>query len=70
MMKSLHVKFLLWRLCLGLLLIIAAKATATAEVQVSDRLVMASEFGDMKEVTELLKRERTRTHWTAWAGQP
>jgi uncharacterized protein len=56
MMKSSHVKFLSWRLCLGLLLIIAAKATAMAEVQVSDRLVMASEFGDMKEVTELLEK--------------
>lgn len=56
MMKRAHPKFLLWILCLGLLLIIAAKATATAEVQISDRLVMASEFGDMKEVTELLAK--------------
>jgi uncharacterized protein len=56
MMKSSHLKFLSWRLCLGLLLTIAATATATAEVQISDRLVMASELGDVKEVTGLLEK--------------
>jgi uncharacterized protein len=35
---------------------IAASAIATAEVQIGDRLVMASEFGDIKEVTELLEK--------------
>jgi uncharacterized protein len=56
MMKGSHVKLLLWRFFLGLFLIIAAKATVTAEVQISDRLVMASELGDIKEVTGLLEK--------------
>jgi uncharacterized protein len=54
MEKHVHLRSLLEKLFLGLALLIAAHTFASAEVQISDRLVMASELGDIKQVTELL----------------
>jgi uncharacterized protein len=56
MEKQVHLRSVLEKLFLGLALLIAAHTFTAAEVQMSDRLVMASELGDIKEVTELLEK--------------
>ncbi len=54
MVRQIPLWSLLEKLFLGLALVVAAQTFAAAEVQVSDILVMASELGDIKQVTELL----------------